>query len=61
MRLFVTNVNSVGQFPVRFATQAKVIDVGCFESGAMSDSNQRLMQAFVDQEPHALLSKELSG
>src|SRR5215472_3951905 len=32
MRLFVTNVNSVGQFPVRFATQAKMIDVGCFES-----------------------------
>lgn len=25
-----------------------------------SDSNQRLMQAFVDQEPHALLSRVLS-
>ena len=38
-----------------------MVDVGCFETGAMSDFNQRLMQAFVDQEPHALLSRELSG
>src|SRR5438309_7794588 len=53
--------DSLGQFPVWLAAQAKVIDVVCLKTGAMSDSNQRLMQAFVDQEPHALLSRELSG
>jgi hypothetical protein len=53
--------NSLGQFPIRLAAQTEVIDMRCFETGAMSDSNQRLMQAFVDQEPHALLSRELSG
>lgn len=51
----------LGQFPVRLAIQAKVIDVGCFETGAMSDSDQRVMQAFVDQDPHALLSREFSA
>ena len=25
--------DSLRQFPVRFATQAKMVDVGCFESG----------------------------
>ena len=48
--------DSIGQFPVRLATQTEVIGVGCFESGAMSDSDQRLMQAFVDQEPHPRVS-----
>jgi hypothetical protein len=28
-----------------------MVDAGCF------DSHQRLMQAFVDQEPHALLRR----
>jgi hypothetical protein len=50
----------VGQFLVRLAAQTEVVDVSCFETSAMSDSDQRLMQAFVDQEPHAL-SRELSG
>jgi hypothetical protein len=31
--------DSLGQFPVRLTTQAEMIDVGCFETGAMSDSN----------------------
>jgi hypothetical protein len=34
--------------------------VGCFETDAMSDSKQRLTQAFVAEEPHSLLSRELS-
>jgi len=37
-----------------------MIDVSCLHSGAMSDSNERFMQAFVDQEPHALQSRALS-
>jgi len=50
-----------GQFPVRFAGQTEMVDMGCFETSSMSDSNQRFMQAFVDQELHALLSKVLRG
>ncbi len=53
--------DSVGEFPVRLATQTYMVDVGCLETGAMSDSNQRLMQSFVDQEPHSFVSRELSG
>ena len=53
--------DSLGKFPVRLATQTEMVDVGCFETGAMSDSDQRLMQAFVDEEPHALLSRVRSG
>ncbi len=53
--------DSVGELPVRLAAQPEMVDVACFESGAMSDTDQRLMQAFVDQEPHALLSRVPSG
>lgn len=38
-----------------------MINVSCLKARAMSDLNQRLMQAFVDEVPHALLSKALSG
>jgi hypothetical protein len=48
-------------FPVRLAAQTKMIDVHCFKTSGMSDSNQRLMQAFLDEEPHASLSRELSA
>ena len=53
--------DSVSQVPVGLTAQSEMIDVGCFEPGAMSDSSQRLMQAFVDEEPHARLSREVSG
>jgi hypothetical protein len=52
--------DSVGQFPARITAQTEMVDVSCFETTTMSDSNQPLMQAFVDQEPHALLRKVLS-
>ena len=51
----------LGQFPVRLATQTEVVDVHCFKTSGMSDSNQRFMQAFVDEEPHASLNRELSA
>ena len=53
--------DSVDEFPIRLTAQTKMVDVSCFEPRAMSDSDQRLMQAFVDEEPHALFSKVLSG
>jgi len=53
--------DTLGQLPVRLAAQTDMVDMGRLESGAMSDFDQRLMQAFVDQKPHALLSRVLSG
>ena len=38
-----------------------MVDMDCYETRAMSDSEQRLMQTFVYQEPHAPLSRVLSG
>jgi hypothetical protein len=38
----------LGQFPVRLAVQTEVVDVHCLKTSGMSDSNQRLMQAFVN-------------
>jgi hypothetical protein len=35
--------------------------VGCFKTSGMTDINQRLMQAVIDEEPHALLSRVLKG
>ena len=32
--------DTVGQSPVWLARQTEMVDVGCFETGAMSDSNQ---------------------
>lgn len=52
--------DSIGQFPVRLAVQTYVVDLQCLETSGMSDSNQRLMQTFVDQKSHALLSRVLS-
>jgi hypothetical protein len=40
--------DSAGEFPVRLAAQPKMVHVACFESSAMTYSDQRLMQAFVD-------------
>ena len=51
--------DSLGEFPVRLTAQTEVIDVG-FKSRLMSDSDQRLMQAFIDPEPHALPGRELN-
>lgn len=53
--------DSLGQFPVGLATQTEVVDVRCLKTSGISDSNQRLMQAFVDEEPQALSSSVLSA
>ena len=46
--------NPLGQNPVRLPAQTEVIDMGGLETSGMSDFNQRLVQAFVDQEPHVV-------
>jgi hypothetical protein len=33
----------LGYFPVGLSAQTEMVDVDCVETGAMSDSNQRLM------------------
>jgi hypothetical protein len=38
--------DALSQFPIRPAAQAEMVNVDCFETSAMGDSNEGLMQAF---------------
>jgi hypothetical protein len=52
--------DSFRQHPVRPAAQAEMVGMHCFKARGVGQSYQRLMEALVNQEPHAV-SRLLSG
>ena len=59
-REFIPN-DPLAQYPVWLAVQTEMIDMCRLEASRLSDSNQRFMHAFVNQKPHALLSRVPTG